>query len=75
MKTAMQEFIIELETYLNLDQSITSLKLQNFINEKSKQRLLDESKQIENAYNNGKYYPYNDCDGSKYYFMTYITND
>ena len=30
---------------------------------------------IENAYNNAKVYPSPDCDGDKYYFMTYITND
>jgi hypothetical protein len=30
---------------------------------------------IENAYNNAKTYPSADCDGSKYYFMNYITND
>jgi hypothetical protein len=30
---------------------------------------------IENAYNNAKLYPSPDCDGDKYYFMNYITND
>lgn len=30
---------------------------------------------IENAYNDAKNFPDNNCDGSKYYFMNYITND
>ena len=38
--------------------------------------LLTESRlEIEQAYDNAKNYPSPDCDGSKYYFMTYITND
>ena len=38
--------------------------------------LLTESRlEIEEAYNNAKNYPSTDCDGSKYYFMNYITND
>jgi hypothetical protein len=34
-----------------------------------------ESCQIANAYDSAKNYPSNDCDGNKYYFMTYISND
>lgn len=34
-----------------------------------------ESNQITNAYNNAKDYPSSDCDGNKYYFMKYISND
>jgi hypothetical protein len=34
-----------------------------------------ESYQIANAYDSAKNYPSNDCDGNKYYFMTYISND
>ena len=35
----------------------------------------DERKQIESAYDNAKNYPSADTNGSKYYFMTYISND
>jgi len=31
--------------------------------------------EIVNAYNSAKNYPDPNCDGDKYYFMTYITND
>lgn len=30
---------------------------------------------IENAYNDAKNFPDINCDGPKYYFMNYITND
>jgi hypothetical protein len=34
-----------------------------------------ERNQIESAYNNAKNYPDPNCDGGKYYFMNYISND
>lgn len=40
-----------------------------------KERLKEERSDIERAYNAGKLNNTNDCDGSKYYFMNYITND
>lgn len=35
----------------------------------------EERSQIESAYDNAKNYPSSDTDGSKYYFMNYISND
>lgn len=42
-------------------------------------KILEMQKQersvIENAYNDAKNFPSTDCDGNKYYFMNFITND
>lgn len=69
MPTAMQKLA---EHYKNTNALIiTPERLLEVINEYIKL----ERQQIEAAYDSGKYYPYNDCDGNKYYFINYITND
>lgn len=73
--TAMQDLIDDLNRYTNADISPLGLNMIRIIKERAEEKLLTERKQIEDAYNNAKNYPSNDCDGSKYYFMNYITND
>lgn len=75
-QTAMNQLIAELNkeikkvslggiTYYGLMQSL----------EIAKRLSGEERSQIESAYDNAKNYPSDDCNGSKYYFMTYIDND
>ena len=73
--TAMQDLIDDLEGYLKLELSPLGLNMITIIKQRAKSKLLMERQQIESAYNDAKNYPSNDCDGSKYYFMKYITND
>jgi hypothetical protein len=73
--TAMQDLIDDLNRYTNADISPLGLNMIRIIKERAEEKLLIERQQIESAYNNAKTYPSSDCDGSKYYFMTYITND
>jgi hypothetical protein len=73
--TAMQDLIDDFDRYLKLDISPQALNMIQLIKERAVSKLLIERKQIESAYDNAKDYPSADCDGSKYYFMTYITND
>lgn len=73
--TAMQDLIDDLNRYNNADISPLGLNMIRIIKERAEEKLLIERQQIEAAYNNAKNYPSNDCDGSKYYFMNYITND
>jgi hypothetical protein len=75
MKTAMQHFKDELDNYLTLDIPTSAKVIIEIISERAAERILTERNQIEDAYNNAKAYPSSDCDGSKYYFMNYITND
>ena len=75
MKTQLQELIDDLNGYQTLDISDLGLNMVKIIKERAESKLLMERHQIEDAYNNAKNYPNNDCDGSKYYFMKYITND
>ena len=75
MKTAMQDLIDDLNGYLNVDISPLGLNMIRIIKERAEGKLIKERNQIEDAYNNAKSYPSPDCDGCKYYFMTYITND
>lgn len=75
MKTAMQDLIDDLNGYLNVDISPLGLNMIRIIKERAEGKLIKERNQIEDSYNNAKNYPSNDCDGCKYYFMTYITND
>jgi len=75
MKTAMEHFIDELKSNLKLDISSQAKTVIEIIIERAEGKLIKERNQIEEAYNNAKVYPSTDCDGSKYYFMTYITND
>jgi hypothetical protein len=75
MKTAMQHLIDELKSNLKLDISSQAKTVIEIIIERAEGNLIKERNQIEDAYNNAKLYPSPDCDGDKYYFMTYITND
>lgn len=75
MTTTMQDLIDDLNRYLDTDISPLSLNMIRLIKERAESKLLMERQQIEAAYNDAKNYPSNDCDGSKYYFMNYITND
>ena len=75
MKTAMQDLIDDLNGYLNVDISPLGLNMIRIIKERAEGKLIKERNQIEDAYNNAKSYPSSDCDGCKYYFMTFITND
>lgn len=75
MKTTMEDLIDDLNRYMNTDISDLGLNMVRLIKERAVSKLLMERQQIEAAYNDAKNYPSNDCDGSKYYFMNYITND
>ena len=75
MKTTMEDLIDDLNRYMNTDISPLGLNMIKLIKERAVSKLLMERQQIESAYNDAKNYPSNNCDGSKYYFMTYITND
>jgi hypothetical protein len=75
MKTAMQHLIDELKSNLKLDISSEAKTVIEIIIERAKGNVIKERNQIEDAYNNAKNYSSNDCDGCKYYFMNYITND
>ena len=71
--TAMQDLIDDFDRYLKLDLSSEALNMIELIKERAVSKLLMERKQIEDAYDSAKNEP--DTDGSKYYFMNYITND
>jgi hypothetical protein len=69
MKTAMQEII---EAWYSPD------KIDNFdawLGNNETRLLEKERNQIEGAYNSAKNYPDLNCDGKKYYFMNYVSND
>ena len=74
-QTAMEHLIDELKSNLKLDISSQAKTVIEIIIERAEGKLIKERNQIEDAYNNAKAYPSPDCDGSKYYFMTYISND
>ncbi len=69
----MQDLIDDLNRYTNTDISPLGLNMIKIIKERAEEKLLMERKQIEQAYDSAKNDP--DTDGSKYYFMNYITND
>jgi len=71
--TAMQDLIDDLNRYTNTAISPLGLNMVKLIKERAEEKLLMERKQIEAAYDSAKNDP--DTDGSKYYFMNYITND
>jgi len=73
--TAMQDLIDDLDRYLKLDIPPLALNMIQLIKERAESKLLVERKQIEAAYDSSKNYPNADCDGDKYYFMKYISND
>lgn len=71
MTTALTRLIKDLEV----------LKTETFtvapetVIEMAKNYLGFERGSIEQAYDDAKNYPSDNCNGSKYYFMNYITND
>lgn len=71
--TAMQDLIDDFNRYLKLDLSSEALNMVQLIKERAEKKLLMEREQIESAYNSAKNEP--DEDGSKYYFLNYISND
>jgi hypothetical protein len=74
-QTAMQHLIDELKSNLKLDISSQAKTVIEIIIERAEGKLIKERDTIEAAYDSAKNYPSPDCDGSKYYFMKYITND
>lgn len=72
-KTSMNHLAEELDHYLTLDITPEAKTIIKIIKERVEGRISKEREQIEQAYNSGKNYP--DADGSKYYFMNYISND
>ena len=75
MKTAMEHLIDELKSNLKLNISSHAKTIIEIVIERAEGNLMKERNQIEAAYDSAKNYPNADCDGSKYYFMNYITND
>lgn len=71
--TAMQDLIDDFDRYLKLNLSSEALNMIQLIKERAVSKLIMERQQIENAYDSAK--NDSDTDGSKYYFMNYITND
>jgi hypothetical protein len=77
-KTAMNQLIAELEKKIKIDSLVNTAILHYGLRQALSiaQRLEKEERtQIESAYDNAKNYPSNDCNGSKYYFMSFISND
>jgi hypothetical protein len=76
--TPIQALIKDLERKIEVNNLITDdakkFGLSDFL-EVLKRYESIERMTIENAYNSAKVYPSADSDGSKYYFMNYITND
>ena len=74
-KTQLKQLICFLEDMASKENDLQSLLAIKTITLQVYSMLTDERKQIEDAWENGRNYPYNDCDGGKYYFMKYISND
>ena len=77
-QTPLSQLIDQLEERIQRDSLVNTAILHYGLRQAldlAKKLKLEERTQIESAYDSGKYYPYNDSDGSKYYFMNYITND
>lgn len=71
MTTALTRLIKDLE----LLQTQTFTVTPETVIEMAKNYLGVESGAIEQAYDDAKNYPSDNCNGSKYYFMNYISND
>ena len=71
MTTALTRLIKDLEVLKTQTFTVTP----ETVIEMAKNYLGVERGAIEQAYNDAKNYPSDNCDGSKYYFMNYITND
>jgi hypothetical protein len=78
MKTPMNQLIAELQKQIEVNSLVNTAIMHYGLRsalELVKRYEKMERQTIEDAYDNAKNYPSPDCDGSKYYFMTYITND
>ena len=79
-KTAMNQLIAELQERIERDSLVNTAILHYGLRQaldliKKLELEKQERSQIESAYDNAKNYPSSDTDGSKYYFMNYISND
>jgi hypothetical protein len=72
-KTQLKQLICFLEDMASKENDMQSLLAIKTITLQVYSMLLDERKQIEAAYNNGKLNTTGD--GNMYYFMNYISND
>ena len=75
-QTAMNQLIAELNKEIK-KVSLGGITYYGLLQAKelAESMITKERKEIESAYDDAKNYPSNDCNGSKYYFMTYIDND
>ena len=71
MTTALTRLIKDLEVLQTQTFTVTP----EIVIEMAKNYLGVERGTIEQAYYDAKNYPSDNCDGSKYYFMNYISND
>ena len=71
MTTALKRLIKDLEVLKTETFTVTP----ETVIEMAKNYLRFERGSIEQAYDDAKNYPSDNCNGSKYYFMNYITND
>ena len=77
-QTIMNQLIAELEEQIEVNTLVNKAILHYGLRHAlslAKRYAKEETSQIINAYDSAKNYPSNDCDGNKYYFMNYISND
>jgi hypothetical protein len=77
-KTPMNQLIAELQKQIEVNSLVNTAIMHYGLRsalELAKRYEIIERQTIESAYDNAKNYPSADCDGSKYYFMNYVTND
>jgi hypothetical protein len=77
-QTPMNQLIAELKKQIEVNSLVNTAIMHYGLRsalELAKRYEKIERQTIESAYDSAKNYPSNDCDGSKYYFMNYITND
>jgi hypothetical protein len=77
-QTPMNQLIAELKKQIEVNSLVNTAIMHYGLRsalELAKRYEKIERQTIESAYDSAKNYPSNDCDGSKYYFMKYITND
>lgn len=73
--TQLKELLSFLETREQQETDKSVILELKMIQLKIYSMLIDERKQIESAFNSGKNFIGLECDGDKYYFMNYISND
>lgn len=74
----MNQLIAELQKQIEVNSLVNTAIMHYGLRsalELAKRYEIIERQTIESAYDNAKNYPSADCDGSKYYFMNYVTND